>query len=392
VAPDETIRRFGPLARRLGVTRLANVTGLDYLGIPVFMAVRPMALSLSVHQGKGLDEAAAEASALMEAAELAHAEAVARSTRWSSHRELARRERVADPRLLPRPRRGRFHPDRAIPWLSGDDLGEGGRTWVPAEIVGMDYTLPKAPGLGCFLDGSTGLASGNHRLEAIVAGACEVIERDAVGLWFLRSASERARTRLRQETIADPDAKALLRRLGDRGMSVAIWDATSDVAVPVFLCRLREAPGNGRSRLGAFWGAGCHTARAIALIRAVTEAAQSRLTYIAGARDDLSKRRYGDPPGQELVDLARDLWERQAGGRRWSDVPSIATATLEGDVAALLARLADAGLRSVIAVDLSRPSVGLPVVRVVVPGLEGPHDHPRYRPSRRARAAAGAGQ
>src|SRR5690349_14780816 len=55
VAPAETFARFARHARALGITRIADVTGLDYLGLPVFMAVRPNARSLSVCQGKGLD-------------------------------------------------------------------------------------------------------------------------------------------------------------------------------------------------------------------------------------------------------------------------------------------------------------------------------------------------
>ena len=67
LSPAETLARFGIHARKLGITRLANVTGLDYLGIPVFMSIRPNSRSLSVSQGKGIDEDAAMASALMAA-------------------------------------------------------------------------------------------------------------------------------------------------------------------------------------------------------------------------------------------------------------------------------------------------------------------------------------
>src|SRR5215510_1476306 len=58
----------------LGITRLANVTGLDHIGVPCWMAVRPLALSLSVSQGKGLTHELAQISALMECIEVHHAE------------------------------------------------------------------------------------------------------------------------------------------------------------------------------------------------------------------------------------------------------------------------------------------------------------------------------
>ena len=41
LSPAETLERFLPLRREMGITRLANVTGLDVLGIPVYMACRP---------------------------------------------------------------------------------------------------------------------------------------------------------------------------------------------------------------------------------------------------------------------------------------------------------------------------------------------------------------
>src|SRR5258707_13825136 len=66
---DATWRRFAPAAKRAGITRIAELTGLDTIGIPVFAAIRPLGLSLSTQQGKGLTPLAAKVSALMEALE-----------------------------------------------------------------------------------------------------------------------------------------------------------------------------------------------------------------------------------------------------------------------------------------------------------------------------------
>src|SRR6056297_3549928 len=96
VDPVETLARVGPLAAAMGITRLANVTGLDTIGIPVVMAVRPRSRSLAVSQGKGLTLAAAEASALMESVEAYHAERVAAPLRLATYAELRGTERVVD--------------------------------------------------------------------------------------------------------------------------------------------------------------------------------------------------------------------------------------------------------------------------------------------------------
>jgi len=378
------VKRFGVYSVDLGIVRLANVTGLDYLGIPVFMAVRPNSRSLSVSQGKGLDDWAAKASAFMEAAELAHAERIGGRLRVMSY--AAMKSRAADPASLPLAKGRKLRRDCEIPWIEGRDIAGGNSIFVPFELVHTDYTLPQRAGMGFFAASSNGLASGNHKLEAICAGLCEVVERDATALWRLRAHEDRARRRLKLSTVGDGDCRWLLDRLTDCGIAVAAWDATTDVGIACLVCRIRESPANKRSNHGAFWGAGCHVSSAIALIRALTEAVQSRLTYIAGSRDDLRRRDYGDARNAALYDLALDLWEGQRAARVFGDVPSVTHATVARDVSHILAKLRCVGLDEGVVVDLSRPRLGIPVVRVIVPGLEA--DHENGRRGCRARAFA----
>jgi YcaO-like protein with predicted kinase domain len=362
---------------------VANVTGLDYLGIPVFLATRPNSRALSVSQGKGLDEETAMASALMEAAEIAHAEQPHLAVVHSSFARLAAKKRAADPRLLPRLNGGRFTRHSPIDWVEGRDLMTGRPVHVPFDLVHTDFTRPQSVAFG---QSSNGLASGNHYLEAIIAGLCETIERDATALWDARTTEEMAGRRLRPRTVRSPDCRTLLDRLDDCGMSVAVWDSTTDIGVACFICRVSEAPGNDLSALRPFWGAGCHLDRSIALTRAITEAAQSRLTYISGSRDDLQRRNYARANGNSLFALVLDTWEQSFPGRRFSDVPSLATDTMEDDVEILLQRLQAVGLDQAIAVDLSDARMGLSVVRVIVPGLENHDPGGRVRPGARLRS------
>jgi YcaO-like protein with predicted kinase domain len=379
------LARFARHAGAVGLTRIANVTGLDYLGVPVFMSVRPNARSLSVAQGKGFDEKSARVSAFMEAVEMAHAEQPTPRLRTSSYAEMGARARVPDPNLLPQ-RKGRaFRRNREIAWIAGNSLRDGETVWVPHDLVHLDFTRSPQPASG-FLISSNGLASGNHPLEALCAGLYEVIERDATALWRFQRGTKRAEMRLLLSSVTDSDCRSLLDRLHGCEMSVAVWDVTTDIGVASFLCRIREAPGNTRSRLGPFWGSGCHLSRNIALSRTVTEAVQSRLTYIAGSRDDLHARDYIDPPEQVLFDLASDIHEQRARNRRFEDVPDFCSKTFEEDLQRLISRLAAAHLTEIIMIDLTRPSIGIPVVRVIVPGLEGMNDFCTCKPGPRARA------
>ena len=141
--------------------------------------------------------------------------------------------------------------------------------------------------------------------------------------------------------------------------------------------------------MGAAFGAGCHPDTAVALTRAITEAAQSRLTAIAGSRDDLAPLDYGRRQSQDASEHHRRLL---ATSPAWAWPPrcgSVATPTIDGDLAAVVAQLRRTGLHEVVTVDLSRPGTGIHVVRVIVPGLEGPTQSTVYRPGPRGAGPGG---
>ena len=363
--PAATVARARRLMKPLGITRLADLTGLDHVGIPVFSAIRPNGKSLSTSQGKGLDADAARASALMESIETWHAENVEAPVVRGSYRALAKRAvGVVDPRKLPRPR-GRLDLDARWSWLTGWDLGAGRPVLVPREAVSLDTTF--APGqVPTFDVSSNGLASGNHLLEAIVQGLCEVIERDAEARWR----SERGDRRIDLATARSPAARAVLAALHSAGVTVAAWDLTSDIGVPVCGCTLVEDPDEPAWRaLGVYQGFGCHLDPEIALVRALLEAVQTRVTYIAGSRDDFFPFDYARATDDDMV---RAVWDHvQRPPRRAVDLArstSGATATFEGDVAVILERLDRAGARQAVVVDLARAEHGVAVVKVLIPG------------------------
>src|SRR5438128_8144078 len=213
--PGETLARVRPHALRMGITRLGNITGLDRIGIPVAVAVRPNSRSVSVSQGKGVDLTQAITSALMEASEGFHAEEVGEGRR-ATYRELAENRGVVDPLTLCTTGRP-FDDDALISWLLGFDLLRREGCWVPAEIVHTDYTQPLD---GYFLAGSNGLASGNHLVEAISSAICEIVERDAVALWSAASIRARAQRGLDVVSVDDPDCRTLLAKYKRAGIPV----------------------------------------------------------------------------------------------------------------------------------------------------------------------------
>jgi ribosomal protein S12 methylthiotransferase accessory factor len=368
----------------MGITRLGNITGLDRIGIPVAIAVRPNSRSVSVSQGKGYDLPQAMASALMEACEGFHAEEIGPCQR-AMYSNLAQSQTVVDPGTLC-PGTRSFEPAEAISWVEGYDLLRREPCWVPAEIVHTDYTREPDE---YFLAGSNGLASGNHLVEAINAALYEVVERDAVALWVAQPILHRARCSLDLASIDDPDCGVLLAKYEAAGIDVRVWNVTTDIGIAAFICEIRDQSAGDPRRLRRHHGSGCHADRAVALSRALTEAAQTRLTYIAGIRDDLSPAEYEEAPEAEIADALLDALAAETAPVAFRNVPSFATDALTEDLRWALARLAAAGIERAIAVDLTRADLEIPVVRLVVPGLEWDPHHPNYRPGPRAREIAG---
>lgn len=385
--PGATLRRARALAPHVGITRVANVTGLDRIGVPVVAVYRPNSRSMVVSQGKGIDLVAAQASGMMEAIEAYHAERPRLPLRLESYEELSDHLPVVDVGRLPRVSMGTFSPTRRILWCEGRSVSTRDPVWVPYEMVHTDFTLPLPSGSGCFTMSSNGLASGNHPLEAISHGICELVERDATALWALSGGTTQSERRIAPDTVDDPSCRQVLEQFSAAGIAFGIWDATSDVGLATFSCFVVDGEGSA-GHVHASHGSGCHPAREVALLRALTEAAQTRLTYIAGARDDADRHFFARARSATRVDELRDqiARDRDRAARNFATVPTYTASTFDEDVTWELECLRRVGLDEVVVVDLSRPEISLPVVRVLVPGLEGLHDAPGYVPGQRATA------
>jgi ribosomal protein S12 methylthiotransferase accessory factor len=302
----------------------------------------------------------------MESIETYHAETTRPPDEIGSYREVRRRCAALDPRRLkPGIRWGAYDPERAIGWLRGDDLASGRPSLVPRARVYLD-SAPAHPDVGMFSTDSNGLASGNEYWEAICHGLFEAIERDSDWRWHQLSPAGRQERLLDNDTIDSPLAKSYLARCASAGVEPRIWDITSSLGIPAYRCIIRDK--QSWRPLGADYGAGCHVSKEIALSRAITEAAQSRLTFIAGARDDFfpsayerRRTRWSLGPAEQQPPGSLDFRERPAPP---------AMATFEEDARYVVDRLGDAGYRQVIAVDHTRRDLGIPVVHVIVPGLQ----------------------
>jgi YcaO-like protein with predicted kinase domain len=383
-SPPETVARARRLMGPIGITRVSNVTGLDCIGIPVVMVCRPNARSLAVSQGKGLDLDSAKASGLMEAIELFHAERIDHPLKLGSWNDLRFSHQLAPVHKLPRTSASVFGRDSSILWIRGMDLMSSEAVWLPFEMVHTNFTLPLPTGSGCFVMTSNGLASGNRWAEAVAHGLYELIERDATVLFRLKSTEQQEALRVDLGTVVDPDCRALLAAYDAADVSVGVWDMTSDIRIPAYQCVAMDRQPGSLRRIGPIYGMGCHTVREIALLRALAEAAQGRLTLIAGSRDDNGRAQFQEAADGKMSERARQRLARR-GSRPFGEAPTYETHTFEEDIALIGGALRSAGITNMIVVDLTKPEFRIPVVRVVVAGLEAHPNVSRYVPGERAR-------
>jgi ribosomal protein S12 methylthiotransferase accessory factor len=368
---DDTEWRVNRILREIPVTRVSDLTPLDELRLPVFSAVTPMARDLTTHLGKGVDAVSARVSALMEAVERVSAESVAPQGQvLASFEELqcGAGLRALDPSQFVLPEDSAYEPSGAFTWTEAFDLLNGERVLVPTDLV----VSPPVEGVLRHVD-TNGLASGNTLLEAVVHGLGEVIERDALSQHEFWTLFGEAGDRLPPMAVVDPDsvpgvAGEWIARARRAGLDFVIHDITTDVAVTTFRAYLIDSsfPIMGGVISARFPGFGTHLNAEIAVRRAVTEAIQSRLAGVQGARDAFN---VFSTSIRHSTRLARAREISTESGRPFSESQSTLNDDLLADLNLMLHRLERVGIERVVVADLSRASLGLPVVRVRVPGL-----------------------
>jgi ribosomal protein S12 methylthiotransferase accessory factor len=172
--------------------------------------------------------------------------------------------------------------------------------------------------------------------------------------------------------------QGLLGKISAADMEIAVFDITSDLAVPcvVALLKPRHQPqaGEGFRHVDITLGAGCSISPEIAVMRAITEAVQSRMTFIAGARDDVMPKTFSQPADPTII-AAFDA----PVSMHLEDLPRITASCAEQALQRVVERLRTKAIPDIYAVDISPDWLPAAVVKVVVPQLENPDGERRQR-------------
>lgn len=366
VPPEETLARVLPLLGTAGLGEPEDITSKDEIGIPVFSVDR-METAMGVpkyYNGKGVTREQAEASAVMESIERYSAE-----PREDDEIVFGTYEQACDvmatipPADMILPIWALDHLQGAeIAWTEGWDILRGERVWVPACAVFYPY-IPDTD-LQLFKYHTNGLASGNNMEEAVLHAIFELVERDAWSIAEYRNLPV-------PDVIADPDSLPgkLIVKFAEHGVEVHLKDLTCDTGIPTIGAAADDVATKDPEMLTI--GVGTHLDPEIAAVRAITEVAQSRATHRDGKKINAQLQRATVQMGYERVKELNRLWFGEGRGSvNLSDIPDGSTDDVLDDIEVVLGRLVEAGFDRVVAVDLTRPELDVPVVRMVIPGME----------------------
>jgi len=352
--PEETwdlVRRILP---EWGVTRVADLTDLDIVGIPVFSAIRPSAATVAVSAGKGATRLLAKISAAMEAVEVAVAERYRPEARVTA--PAAALDLPYEVTALQLQRLSLVTQQARLEWAAARGLLSGADTPLPCDAIGLRGWAAEKWSPRKFVTSTNGLASGNDAAEACLHAVLELVEREAIAGFNALPIHERVYLDL--DSVADDANQALLESLRRAGMWCEVVLVPSLRGTSTFAAYLWHA-----DMPDLYVGSGSHVLPEIALSRALTEAAQSRLSIISGARDDVHPATYRLPCRSSRPAVAASAIKApmpQAGTRH----PTIAAA-LTDVVAAIEQRTGQV----VLVVEMARPGRSLSVCQVFAPGL-----------------------
>jgi len=385
---SETFARLKEIGASLGVTRIADITGLDRVGIPVYSAIVPSSEDgISVYNGKGLRPIDAKVGALMESIERQTALKTRLPYIEATYNQLSQQARTLNPFKINQALFEDFTPKSLCSWVRGTDLFSGEEIWVPAHLAG--YLWNDVPHGSPFkVNDSNGLASGNNRLEAVCHALCELIERDA---WSFAELGGSFLPAVRRQVIAGgssghsddleqcpcieiPDDHELFRAFQETGLDLQVRDITSTLRVPTFLASVGDENIFGFPM--AHVGFGCNPNAHVALRRAITEVAQSRCVDIQGVREDIVD---SNAPKEvvsfhtrrvAVIDRTSWLLGESRTRRPFEAIESHNFDDLTQDLRWLMERLETAGLSEAIVVDFTPGCTTHSVVRVIIPGIE----------------------
>lgn len=359
-SPEETLQKISKITMDIGLTRTSKITHLDRLKIPVYTSVRPLAEegAVSVYAGKGPTDVHAKVSSIMEAIERYSAE------QQEDDETIIQKynpDTCLDPESLILPRDS--YDNEELEWVRGYSIKTGKEILIPANAVYHPYNTEDVHHI--HLSNTNGLASGNELEEAIFHAMMEVVERDA---WSFFEAYKQQKAEINCDNTSNEYIRDLLEKFEQNNVSLKLLDLTVENEIPTIAAVSEDLTLKDPALLTL--GIGTHLDADIAVIRAITEVAQSRATQIHGTREDTVRATLLRETGYERMKRLNKHWFRESEEViNLEDIEDKSTDSFKDDINISMKMLEKSGVEDAYYVDLTR-DIGIPVVRVIIPGLE----------------------
>jgi len=371
--------------REFGITRIADTSGLDRLGIPTHSCVRPSNLDhIWVYSGKGISRAQSRVSAVLEALERT-------SALWDSSRVLTGRAsefgQAVSPDLFSESFPG-YEADNDIAWVEASRIGCDEPVLVPADLVFAGRRPTNAGARDAARGTSNGLACSTALDDALMRAMLEVIERDAVSFADLKASAFAASffSALRRlleladderdipddPSVAEsidiqslpPHAAILADRFKRVGLQLSLMHIPSPTGIPTVGAATLEQV--SFDSVLATAGYASRLTMADAVVAALLELAQSRATDLQGSREDCHTT---EKARMDQLPLTHWMVPTNDAAIPIEDFPD---APGDLSVTALAERMRTAGAHEVAYVEFPTYD-GIRTVRVLAPGLETWH-------------------
>jgi len=370
IAPSKTIEINENKLKVAGITRIADITDLDRIGIPIYTAIRPTAEdgAVSIYGGKGITKDHAKASAMMEGFERYSAERQdIDETIIASLSEIEEFGEYIDPKSLNLPKEfeKKDISDLSLEWSKSIDLISNREYYIPTNAIYHPY-ISKDDSQSLFKSNTNGLASGNILEEAILHGIFEVIERDA---WSIFELTHKNYAQIDISSIENEIIIDIIEKFESEGIKIKLMDFTADIKIPTIAASADDTITKDAGLLTL--GMGTHLDPEVAILRALTEVAQSRATQINGAREDTVRADFAREAGYERMKRINKFYFRDEEEQiKLSDIENKSTSSITRDIEIVKDELVSNDIQKILYSNLTRPELDVSVVRVVIPEME----------------------
>ena len=370
IPPSQTIENNEDKCKIAGITRITEITHLDRIGLPVFSAIRPTSQNgaISIYGGKGISVEHAKASAMMEGFERYSAEKQNENTNTGTISEISSKGNIIDIETLNLPKD--FKKENIdslnLEWNICHDLISGDDYFVPSNAIYHPYVSDDNSIQSLFKSNTNGLASGNSLEEAILHGMFEVIERDA---WSIFELTHKNSAQIDLDSIESDIVNDALLKFRENEINIKLMDLTADINVPTIAASSDDTLLKDAGLLTL--GIGTHLDPEVAILRSLTEVAQSRATQIHGAREDTVRADFARTAGYERMKrINKHYFQEEDEKISLSDIENKSTDSITKDIDIVLDELKANEIEHVLYYDLTRPELDVNVVRVIIPTME----------------------